>query len=88
MSMAVESDVTWHSFELMSAMDLPMATAAECDQVFLNIGTELTAAPEVVHLQIAIRAATLAAPAIPLEHGANKPTIGFLVELNPRTLGS
>ena len=56
-------------------MDLPVAYTAECDEIFFHIASQTTSLLDVMDLEIFGISASLASPAIALEHLLAKPLI-------------
>jgi len=57
-----------------------MAYTAKCDEIFFHIPSQQTARLDVMDLEIFGTPASLASPAIALEHFLTKPPIGIPVQ--------
>ena len=64
-------------------MDLPVAGTAKGDEIFFHIPSQQAAPPQMMNLQIFGTSASLAAPAIALEHSLAKRVIGIPVQAKP-----
>jgi hypothetical protein len=64
-------------------MDFSMAPTAKGDEIFFRIASQMAARLNVVDLQILGTSASLASPAITLEHLLTKPPIGIPVQAKP-----
>jgi len=65
-------------------MDLPMAGNAKSDEILVHIASQKTPRLNMMDLEIFGRSASLASPAIPLEHPLAKAPIGVGVQSKPR----
>ena len=64
-------------------MDLPMACTAKGDEIFFHIPSQLAARLHMMNLEIFGTSASLASPAITLDHSLTKPPIGIPVQAKP-----
>ena len=65
-------------------MDFSMAYAAKGDEIFFHIASQMAARLHVMDLEIFGTSASLASPAIALEHLLAKRPIGIPVQAKPR----
>jgi hypothetical protein len=60
-------------------MKLPMASTTKCDEIFFQVASQLASPLQMMDLKILGTAASLASPAIALEHLLAKSLIGIRV---------
>ena len=65
-------------------MDLPVACTAKCDEILFHIASQQAARLHVMDVQILGTSASLASPAIAVEHLLAKPVIGIQIQAKPR----
>jgi hypothetical protein len=65
-------------------MDLPVACTAKCDEILFHIASQTTSLVDVMDLEIFRTSASLASPAIAVEHLLAKPVIGIQIQAKPR----
>jgi hypothetical protein len=65
-------------------MNFSMAYAAKGDEIFFHIASQTTSLVDVMDLEIFRTSASLASPAIAVEHLLAKPVIGIQIQAKPR----